>query len=282
VLVAAGGNSPYPLVYSSDGGSSWTSATNPFGSSAVFDIAYGNGKFVAVSGNNFSTSTNGATWSAQASLASYSQGIILHKTGGTTHAPTGVFIAFNAGSRTTLTSTNGTTWTTRTNALPSESGTTSWGVIDNNRDSSSPMTVMLWNGNYGATAKGAYTTNGTTWTEINLPTSGAWFSVAYGGGYWVGIGKINRATVYSSDGTSWTQGGTLPNQSGYLSGGGFYNVVGYVGGKFVALAGPYLMNDAYSSNNGVTWTLGTSPNIYARYSDSSYSRYHGSAVLALA
>jgi hypothetical protein len=54
------------MAYSADNGTTWTAVTNnTFGTSSIFDIAYGNNRFVAVGqSGKMAYSTNGSSWTA--------------------------------------------------------------------------------------------------------------------------------------------------------------------------------------------------------------------------
>ena len=45
--------------------------------------------------------------------------------------------------------------------------------------------------------KAAYSTDGVTWTAATLPSSGYWYSVAYGGGKFVAVAYNSNKAAYS-------------------------------------------------------------------------------------
>jgi hypothetical protein len=82
----------------------------------------------------------------------------------------------------------------------------------------------------GAGSNAYYTsTNGTTWTQRQLPVSADWRAVTYGDGAFVAVSSgTPSTTLTSTDGLSWTQR-TLPSTAGWRA-------VGFGGGTFVALS----------------------------------------------
>jgi hypothetical protein len=81
----------------------------------------------------------------------------------------------------------------------------------------------------------------------NLPSSGAWTSMAYGNGTYVAIQQGGTAAAYSTNnGVTWVSS-TLPVST-------LWNSISYNNGVFVAVA--YTRQTAYSTNNGQTWTAG--------------------------
>ena len=84
-----------------------------------------------------------------------------------------------------------------------------------------------------------YSTDGiNNWTSAAVPLE-QWFSVTYGGGYFVAVaqGGTTDRVMYSTDGINWTG---IPAQPGAWS------EVGYGNNKFIAVAAssssPFLMS----------------------------------------
>jgi hypothetical protein len=100
----------------------------------------------------------------------------------------------------------------------------------------------------GGTAAGASSSAGITWTSRTLPTLGAgtYSAVTYGADRFVAISTGNNATAYSTNGSTWVAGGTLPSSTTWTS-------VAYGNGRFVAIASGG-RSAAYSLNGGVNWT----------------------------
>jgi hypothetical protein len=105
---------------------------------------------------------------------------------------------------------------------------------------------------------GAYSTDGTNWSSLALPSSRSWTGVAYGNGYWVIIssgGSGNSVVAVSkSDGLGW-RNYSLPSATTWSS-------VVYGNGIFIALA-TGTNSAAYSTNYGATWTSSTLPSTAA-------------------
>jgi hypothetical protein len=91
-----------------------------------------------------------------------------------------------------------------------------------------------------------------TWTEVrplgvpnNPDANNIFYHVAYGGGKFLVTRNNENRMMYSSDGITWTEVPNSPNLHQYGRG-----VIAYGAGKFIAAR-----NQAYSSADGVTWTL---------------------------
>nr|DAR33587.1 MAG TPA: Photosynthesis system II assembly factor YCF48 [Caudoviricetes sp.] len=108
--------------------------------------------------------------------------------------------------------------------------------------------VTYGNGKYVALAsgntKGAYSTNGITWTEMSMPTSRSWNGLTYGNGKFVAVAASSDKGAYSTDGVTWTEM-SMPTSRDWAS-------VTYGDGKFVAVVVDSLYG-AYSAD-GISWT----------------------------
>jgi hypothetical protein len=91
----------------------------------------------------------------------------------------------------------------------------------------------------------AYSTDGITWAETNIP-SGAWSASTYGDGKFVAVGYQTTKAIYSRDGITWTQT-SIPSND-WLS-------LSYGNGKFVATS----FAATIYSTDGITWTQGSFP-----------------------
>jgi len=113
----------------------------------------------------------------------------------------------------------------------------------------------------------AYSDDGQSWTQANMPSSQRWCGVAYGAGLWVAIVNNNGTSTYatsSDNGANWT-GRSLPV-------GLWYNWIIYANGIFIATANnstTYL-----TSTDGLSWTTRTSPMAVQRVT------YNGSMFVA--
>lgn len=108
--------------------------------------------------------------------------------------------------------------------------------------------VTYGNGKYVALAsgntKGAYSTNGINWTEMNMPSSRSWNGLTYGNGKFVAVAASSDKGAYSTDGVTWTEM-SMPTSRDWAS-------VTYGDGKFVAVVVDSLYG-AYSAD-GISWT----------------------------
>jgi hypothetical protein len=98
---------------------------------------------------------------------------------------------------------------------------------------------------------GATSTDGKTWTSINLGSSQNWYSVCYGNGTYVAVAYNSSVASYSSDGITWTVC-SLPSSR-------YWTSVTYGNGTFVAVAGGPggATNVAATSPDGIHWTSRT-------------------------
>jgi len=110
-------------------------------------------------------------------------------------------------------------------------------------------------GGASGTASAVSSTDGLTWINrssaiTDLGGTGYYSSVAYGAGVFVAISYDNNKTSYSTNGVTWTAGGTLPANT-------FWTQVAYGNGRFVAITEAGTTSGAtvaYSVDNGVTWS----------------------------
>lgn len=91
---------------------------------------------------------------------------------------------------------------------------------------------------------GAYSTNGINWTQMNMPVSRSWNGLTYGNGKFVAVAASSDKGAYSTDGVTWTEM-SMPASRDWAS-------VTYGDGKFVAVVVDSLYG-AYSTD-GITWT----------------------------
>lgn len=125
-------------------------------------------------------------------------------------------------------------------------------------DVNSSWHIAYGNGKFVACAldKAAYSTNGTTWTVVNLPTTGFQSSsIVYGNGRFVVVNSANQTILSSLDGVTWTVS-SLTNSS-------LYNSVTYGNGKFVAVGRLSTWNLA-TSTDGINWTQNTIPTSFRK------------------
>ena len=211
-----------------------------FGTNDWTDVAYANGKYIAVrnGGTAGALSTDLTSWtpitlSANATWTSIAAGPVVATT---------YYVAVASGGTVASFSTNGTSWTAAT--LPS-SGT--WSSVAY----SAGVFVAVRN---GSTAAARSTDGGTTWTAGGaLPQNTGWSSVAGGlingtNTFMTVSGTSSTIAAYTIDnGTTWVQTGALPATATWTS-------VAYGNFRFVAIASGGT-SSAYSTN-GITWVAG--------------------------
>ncbi len=240
------------------------------------DVLWDGSKFVAIgydSGSSlgsYATSTNGTTWTG----GTIAQSGTNWEYTALAYNGTNQYVALiggNGGTNDLATSTNGTTWSTVANALPANSY---WKQV-------------IWDGSkYVAlradSANVATSSNGTTWagSAVSGGSSDA-TGIAYGSiggtGYYVivsGGSSTSQVASYSTNGTSWTSGNTLPSAD-------LWSSVAYGNSRFVAVAGNIgtATTKAAYSTNGTSWTAGTMPGAAARWIKVIYT---GTGFLAFA
>ena len=200
----------------------WNEANLPI-SGDWTSIAYGDGKYIAISsGNNkVAISTDAISWTEHPvptgnySLIAYGNG---------------KFVV--AGYGKIIYSVNGINWT-EVELAPGDY----WGALTYGEGKGF---VAL------ATGKAAYSADGITWSVNTLPITGYWYGFTYGNGRYVAVGWESNNAIYSTDGINWTIS-TLPgNNQRWVS-------ITYGNDRFVAVA-DYLGNMGAVSEDGVNWT----------------------------
>jgi hypothetical protein len=272
-------------------GTIWTAVTNgPFNNN-ILDIAYGNNKFVAVSGmynnsggNKLAYSSDGIKWTEIPSNYSYRTGRALVIAYGNNMFVTGGELGE------TSTSTDGATWTNSTGAgigeiraivcgdgkfvagsysgkMAYSSDGIKWTVLTNSPFGNSSVHKIVWGNNKfvaGGSSKIAYSSDGITWTAVTDPFGGAGeyiSTIAYGNGKFV-AGSSYGKMAYSSDGITWTAVANSPFSYPYDFGDPYFdiidvvsagiNAIAYGNGKFIALN---CSGKTAVSSDGSTWTV---------------------------
>ena len=218
-----------PIVATTGGMNSAANWTN---------VAYGEGKFVAVSdGNNLGSTTGGYSinggvdWLAMTLPSGVWKSVSYGN---------GTFVAVASDGKAAR-SLDGITW--------------SAGTIPAGEYSS----VTYGNGVWVAIAKAGRisarsTNDGVTWTQVLLPEGADWSSIAFGKNTFVAVAESDSNltnTAYSTDnGATWTLGSFV----------GGCKSIAYGNNRFVAISGGYAgANDAFISFDGVVWTATTIP-----------------------
>lgn len=210
----------------------------------LFDIAYGNGKFVVVSSgsSNYAHSSDGINWTQSSFTAPSGYNIYGVKA---IHFANNKFVAISYGSQAdnaclVMTSTDGVTWS-----------------INDSMPGDYYSSITYGNNVFVAATylsnTFAYSTDAVTWTNaseiVNGPTS--WYSIAFNGNVFVTVPFNPGAIAISTNGINWTLGQQLLSSYYYTAG------ITSINGKFYTAH--MTSNNAYVSTNGVTWTLLTTP-----------------------
>ena len=97
-----------------------------------------------------------------------------------------------------------------------------------------------------------YSTNGSVWTQVTLPTSRTWSSIAYGNNYWVIISQQGSApgstVLYSNSNLATWKSSNLPALRNWSK-------VVYGNGRFIAITTDSNAT-AISTTNGASWIAG--------------------------
>ena len=232
------------LAAYSNDGSTWVSGTGLPGSAAYTDVVYAANKFVAISYGNTGNLFSGAN-----SVTAYSTDGITWNLGSNLGSNTNFFsIAYGNGVFVTV--GNGTNI-----ALTSTDGVTTWNSYTLPQTTTwnsvvygnGPQLFVAIAGGASSTSIAAYSSNGQTWTQVAMPVSAQWRTVAYGNGRYVAVAAGGTNAAYSLDGITWTAS-TLPAS-------GNWNGIRYSQGIFFTIASG--SNNAATSPDGVNWTLRT-------------------------
>jgi len=187
-------------------------------------VTYGNGQFVAISSTGSMTSSDGINWTYHAWSG------ISCDTRGIGYG-NGLYIAVGENDDRIVTSPDGVNWTARTGGF-------------------NMMSATYGNGAYvavGTSNNIQYSTDGINWAGVSPGGSNRWRSVCYGNGLFVAVSSYSSNRVATSpDGINWT----LRTSSGE---GNQWYAVTYGDGLFVALA-RYGTNKVMTSPDGINWT----------------------------
>jgi hypothetical protein len=241
-FIAVGSNGV--INYSTDG-TSWNNVTDTtFGTSTIYDVAYGGGKYVAVGDTGkMAYSDNGTSWTA-VTVTTFDTSTISGITYGA-----GKFVAVGNSGKIAY-STNGTNWTAVTN---STFGTYGISGITYGGTSGKEKFVAV-SGSFTSPSI-AYSTDGETWTRssgyfsLGSGLFSAFNRVAWGGNKYVAVAG-EGVMYFSPDGINWAKidGGYGTGKSQFDNAGSYsyINDIVYGGGKFLAvgikansLSGPY-------------------------------------------
>ena len=184
-------------LYSINGGTTWTAVTGLAASSTWTDMAYGNGRFIAVANNSAVPfiSTTGTTWAVGGSMGATTTwtGIAYGGANGTNGS---VFVAVASGGTSAVWSTNGNTWTAAVLPVSANWSGVAWG---NGRFVAISTTASSTGGYVGA-----YSFDGITWRACNVDNAVAWNKISYGQGVFMVTSTTSTTKIATSeDGINW-------------------------------------------------------------------------------
>lgn len=239
------------------------------------DVAYGDGKFVAVASDSDkgAYSTDGISWTEMSMPANRDWYSVTYGNG--------KFVAVALGTDKGAYSTDGINWTEFTMPASRDWRSVTYGdgtfvtVAHNSSVGAYSPDGITWttttlpanrywysvtygNGkfvavaeNYNSSAcdKGACSNDGINWVEVTLPARQRWRCVAYGSGKFVAMGLDSRYGAYSTDGINWGRMSLSASRS-------WLNIT-YGDGRFVSLASSS-EKGAYSTD-GINWVEFTLP-----------------------
>lgn len=210
-IVAGAGSFPFPTLYSSTNGVTWTSQTVGNTGGAISSSIWANSKFLVGSASGVTaTSPDGATWTISSQLGSTSYGT--SAVNALVYLSSYGFVCAG-GSSNAAVSSDGVTWTYRGGLQ------TAWNSSITALCGATDGSIYCFGGTSGRIAT---TSDSVTWTNRTGLSSTAWGTsnvngMAYGNGRFVVVGGNSGSfpiTAYSSDGINWTYNGTLPSPSG--------------------------------------------------------------------
>lgn len=197
------------------------------------DIAYGNGRFVVIHKGEAAYSTDGRDWTIVA-LRQFDD--LRHIAYGN-----GKFVAVGHNSNYVAYSEDGTYWTFEQPAW----GTTDWGSIAYGNGKFVIVAQRYLASDNTATDKVVYSEDGVNWTISKLPFSTAWIKVTYGNGKFIAFPNgYNNKVAYSEDGITWHESA--------MSSLGWWGTAVYGKDKFVALSSNQSSTTSYSED-GIHW-----------------------------
>jgi hypothetical protein len=184
---------------------------------ALNDVAFANGRFVAVGGNfGITTSPDGVVWTNQFIAGSFPlNGVTFGNNQFVTVGVNGLVRV----------SANGTAWSSPISTAGADLNGVTWG-----------------NGTFVAVGTNGViltSTNGTAWTVRASGMTNVLRGVTYGNGRFLAVGNSGAVLVSTNNGTNWTSGAsdTFSNLADVTFGGGLFVAVGPSGLLFTSVDG---------------------------------------------
>ncbi len=250
------------VIYSDDGGNTWTAATPaPTTDFMVLGVCWTGSAFIAVGQDTavndprVMTSADGITWTSRTSAPTTNA--LWLDVGGVSGLAIAVGSLGTSSGVKIMTSTNdGASWTTQT---PASNPAPINGIVVVSAG------THVAAGFHSSTSTLATSTNGTSWTTRTGPADSQFYSVAWNGSIYVAVGmdlntNLEGRAASSPTGTTWTARTTDPVSAAGSNGPNFLSVAAGVSGGFVAVGRddntftiPYIMYSAA----GTTWTART-------------------------
>ena len=210
-------------------------------------VAYGNGKFVAVSRTGFNrvmTSTDGINWTSHNASNNSNPWYDVHYS--SVHNRFVAVAAGNANTNRIMYSSNGTSWTSA--SLQDENSFTCYNNSIASGSGANGKFVIV---GAGGVDRIRWSNDGTVWNTGSASENSGWRSVAYGNGYFVAVAVTGTNRVMrSTSGTSWTSITNTGSGNDFV---GHYSTA-YGNGTFVTVSASATNKVKYSTNNGSTWT----------------------------
>jgi len=181
-----------------------------------------------------------------------------------------IFVAVGTGANTILTSPDGITWTPASNGFTGGVAPKGWDVI---------WTGRVWVAVGAGTNIILRSLDGISWAPpTTSPAISALYGISYSRGRLVAIGAtgIGGSICYSDDdGKTWTVSGANFTYAGYglVSNGNIWVAVGQASG-----AGNETNTIMYSTDNALTWSLGTGTRFYG---EGTNVYYHNGTFVAV-
>ncbi len=245
-----GGEATNVYVHSEDG-INWKQSTLP-SSQLWMSVAYGNGKFVAISGD----------WSAS-NICAYSEDGINWKTANMPSSTYWSSVTYGNGKFVAVAGGQGLMGDIPTNICAYSEDGINW-IQATLPVSEGWFSVTYGNGKFVAVAGysnvAAHSEDGINWKQSTLPSNTWWHSVTYGNGKFVAVEPNSKIAAYSTNGINWSTS-TLPFSPQYSSN----TSLVYGNGKFVVFNLGTSNIYAYSED-GINWKTANMPSSQSWFS----------------
>jgi hypothetical protein len=215
-------------VMTSPDGQTWTTHSSPGYTDVQFlDVAHNGDRWVAVGTDGIYTSVSGSSWTKTQATTQIQGGVSFGN-------GTWVSVQASTAQPQTRHSANGLTWTDA-----DSSSQRNWRSVAHGAHGH-----IAVGGTSGSGAQAMRTVDGATWVDSGI-ASGDWRAVSYGNGRYVALHATTTATQTTTDGATWSAGGTVTAE----------HLTHYDAGLlFVAASGSGSNRIKWSDDGGSTWT----------------------------